>query len=283
MPVRLVAIMQQVETAYEVKLEAFNGPLDLLLHLIRKHEINIYDIPIALITRQYLEYLQIMKELNLSFAGDFLVMASTLIHIKSRTLLPQETAPEPGDEEGEDPRSELVRRLVEYQQFKEVAGRLSDQERLWRQVFQREPEQSQSVRDVLSEDVQVFDLLSALQEVLAQTAVSTGLEFTPDTLTVQDRINNVIERLEETPALTFAALFEGETDRLTVIVTFLALLELVRMKLVRLTQVNFGGPIRITRTFLAWQSEEHPEGNGASPRIMNNDEHHGGFDGNGIL
>ena len=275
--------MEQVETAYEVKLEAFSGPLDLLLHLIRKHEINIYDIPIALITRQYLEYLQVMKELNLSFAGDFLVMASTLIHIKSRTLLPQEPGPESGDEEGEDPRSELVRRLVEYQQFKEVAGRLSDQERLWRQVFQREPEQSQQVREVLSEDVQVFDLLSALQEVLAQTAASPELEFTPDTLTVQDRINNVIERLEETPALTFAALFEGETDRLTVIVTFLALLELVRMKLVRLTQVNFGGPIRITRTFLAWQSEEHHEGNGTSPRIMNNDEHNGGFDGNGIL
>lgn len=275
--------MEQVETAYEVKLEAFSGPLDLLLHLIRKHEINIYDIPIALITRQYLEYLQIMKELNLSFAGDFLVMASTLIHIKSRTLLPQEPSPEPGDEAGEDPRSELVRRLVEYQQFKEVAGRLSDQERLWRQVFQRDPEQGTPVREVLSEDVQVFDLLSALQEVLAQTAASPGLEFTPDTLTVQDRINSVIERLEETPALTFAALFEGETDRLTVIVTFLALLELVRMKLVRLTQVSFGGPIRITRTFLAWQSEEHPEGNGASPRIMNNDEHNGGFDGNGIL
>ncbi len=275
--------MEQVETAYEVKLEAFNGPLDLLLHLIRKHEINIYDIPIALITRQYLEYLQIMKELNLSFAGDFLVMAATLIQIKSRTLLPQEPGPEPDDEAGDDPRSELVRRLVEYQQFKEVAGRLSEQERLWRQVFQREPEQSQPVRDVLSEDVQVFDLLSALQEVLAQTVVSTGLEFTPDTLTVQDRINSVIERLEETPALTFAALFEGETDRLTVIVTFLALLELVRMKLVRLTQVDFGGPIRIARTFFAWQSEEDPEGNGASPRIRNNDEHNGGFDGNGIL
>ena len=276
-------IMEQVETAYEVKLEAFNGPLDLLLHLIRKHEINIYDIPIALITRQYLEYLQIMKELNLSFAGDFLVMASTLVHIKSRTLLPQEPGPEPGDEEGEDPRSELVRRLVEYQQFKEVAGRLSEQERLWRQVYQREPEPSPPIREVFSEDVQVFDLLSALQEILAQTTMSPGLEFTPDTLTVQDRINSVIERLEETPALTFAALFEGETDRLTVIVTFLALLELVRMKLVRLTQVSFGGPIRITRTFLAWHSEEHPEGNGASPRIMNNDDHNGGFDGNGIL
>ena len=270
--------MAQVETTYEVKLEAFNGPLDLLLHLIRKHEINIYDIPIALITRQYIEYLQIMKELNLSFAGEFLVMASTLIHIKSRMLLPREPGPEPCDEEVEDPRSELVRRLVEYQQFKEVAGRLSDQERLWRQVFQREPEQSPPLREVFSDDVQVFDLLSALQEVLAQTAASSGIEFTPDTMTVQDRINNVIERLEETPALTFAALFDGATDRLTVIVTFLALLELVRMKLVRLTQADFGGPIRIARTFLAWQ----PDGDGAPPQAMNNGDHDGGFNGNGI-
>ena len=271
--------MEQVETTYEVKLEAFSGPLDLLLHLIRKHEVNIYDIPIALITRQYLEYLQMMKELNLSFAGDFLVMASTLIHIKSRMLLPQEPGPDPCDEDGEDPRSELVRRLVEYQQFKEVAGRLSEQERLWREVFQREPEQSSPIREVFSDDVQVFDLLSALQEVLAQTTVAAGLEFTPDTLTVQDRINSVIERLEETPALTFAALFEGETDRLTVIVTFLALLELVRMKLVRMTQVDFGGPIRISRAFLAWQSEV----DGAPPQATNNGDHNGDFNGNGIL
>ena len=286
MPVRLSdgGIMEQVETTYEVKLEAFSGPLDLLLHLIRKHEVNIYDIPIALITRQYLEYLQMMKELNLSFAGDFLVMASTLIHIKSRMLLPQEPGPEACDEEGEDPRNELVRRLVEYQQFKEVAGRLSEQEKLWRLVFQREPDQIPPVREVLSDDVHVFDLLSALQEVLAQTAVAADLEFTPDTLTVQDRINTVIERLEETPALTFAALFEGETNRLTVIVTFLALLELVRMKLVRMTQVDFGGPIRISRTFLvgATLNEASPResgGDGTPPEAANN----GGFNGNGIL
>lgn len=271
--------MEQVEIAYEVKLEAFSGPLDLLLHLIRKHEINIYDIPIALITRQYLEYLHVMKELDLSFAGDFLVMASTLIHIKSRMLLPQETGPEPGEEEGEDPRSELVRRLVEYQQFKEVAGRLSDQEKLWRQMFQREPEQSQPLREVFSDDVHVFDLLSALQEVLAQADASPGIEFTSDTMTVQDRINSVIERLEEIPTLSFAALFEGATDRLMVIVTFLALLELVRMKLVRMTQVDFCGPIRIARTFLAWQSE----GDGTPPQATNNDDHDGGFNGNGIL
>ncbi len=250
----------QATLAYEVRLEAFTGPLDLLLHLIRRHEIDIYDIPIAMITRQYLESLQAMKALDLSLAGEFLVMAATLIHIKSRMLLPREEGPEPGEEEGEDPRSELVRRLVEYQQFKEAAGRLSDQEKLWRQMFQRTPDQGQPGRDVFAgDDVALSDLLGALQDILARTEPGTIFDITPDTITVQDRINGVIERLEATPTLTFAALFDGATHRLMVIVTFLALLELVRMKLVRIYQVDIFGAIRITRTFLAGQLGSDPD------------------------
>ena len=276
--------MEQVETAYEVKLEAFNGPLDLLLHLIRKHEINIYDIPIALITRQYLE-------LSSDHEGTQSFVCRRLF---GNGLDPDSHQISNTASAGTGPPN-LVKRRVKIPGVSWYAGSSSTSSSrkspagcpirndCGGRCSNGEPEQIPPVREVLSEDVQVFDLLSALQEVLAQTAESPGLEFTTDTLTVQDRINSVIERLEETPALTFAALFEGETDRLTVIVTFLALLELVRMKLVRLTQVNFGGPIRITRTFLAWQSEEHSEGNGASPRIMNKDEHNGGFDGNGIL
>ncbi len=272
---------EQATLAYEVKLEAFTGPMDLLLHLIRKHEIDIYDIPIALITRQYLESLQAMKALNLSLAGEFLVMAATLIHIKSRMLLPVEEEPEPGDEEGEDPRSELVRRLVEYQQFKEAAGRLSDQEKLWRQMFQRDLEPAQPIREVFADEaVTLSDLLGALQDILARTDADMMLEITPDTVTVQDRINSVIERLEDTPALTFAALFDGMTSRLMVIVTFLALLELVRMKLVRMYQADLFGPIRITRTFLAGQLERDPD----PSRDTNSDNPltNGGSSGNGI-
>lgn len=250
---------EQTALAYEVRLDAFTGPLDLLLHLIRKHEIDIYDIPIALITQQYLESLQTMKALNLSLAGEFLVMAATLIHIKSRMLLPREEAPDPGEPEGNDPRSELVRRLVEYQRFKEVAGRLSDQEKLWRQMFQRDPGPVQLVREVFADDaVTIVDLLDALQDVLTRTEAAAGFDVTPDTITVQDRINGVIERLEETPTLTFTALFEGATSRMMVIVTFLALLELVRMKLVRVAQRDVFGTIRITRAFLAGQ-ETSPE------------------------
>ena len=265
--------------AYEVKLESFTGPLDLLLHLIRKHEINVSDIPIALITRQYLDYLHVMKELNLSFAGEFLVMAATLLHIKSRTLLPQADGLQEGENETDDPRQDLVRRLVEYQQFKEVAGRLSEQERLWRQMFHRETTPLRPVRDVLSDEVQVFDLLDALQAVLARTEVHSFLDVTPDTITVQDRINGIIERLEETPTVTFAELFDGEVNRIMVIVSFLALLELVRMKLVRIYQGNVFGPIRMTRTFLVDQ------GAGDSPRDTPHDARvtNGGPNGNGFL
>ena len=272
-------IMFPTSPAYEVKLESFTGPLDLLLHLIRKHEIDISDIPIALITRQYLDYLHVMKELNLSFAGEFLVMAATLLHIKSRTLLPQADGLQEGEHETDDPRQELVRRLVEYQQFKEVAGRLSEQERLWRQMFHRETTPLRPVRDVLSDEVQVFDLLDALQTVLARTDVRSFLDVTPDTVTVQDRINGIIERLEETPTVTFAELFAGEVNRVMVIVSFLALLELVRMKLVRIYQGNVFGPIRMTRIFLVDQGAgESPRGTPHDARVTD-----GGPDGNGFL
>ncbi len=245
--------MEELEESYQVKLDSFTGPLDLLLHLIRKNEINIYDIPIALITRQYLEYIHFMKDLNLSLAGEFLVMAATLVQIKSRMLLPKEEVEALEEEEGEDPRDELVRRLVEYQQYKEAAGQLSEQERLWRDMFRREPmvPEKSGPREILLEEVGLFDLLEALQDVLTRTESSEFLEITPDTLTVQDRINTILERLEAEPSLTFSALFEDVRNRSTVIVTFLALLELVRIRLVRIYQGDYFGPISITRAFLS--------------------------------
>jgi len=271
--------MEQTEIPYEVKLDAFTGPLDLLLHLIRKHEIDIYDIPISLITQQYLEYIQLMKELNLSFAGEFLIMASTLVHIKSRMLLPQEAEPQSEEEEGEDPRSELVRRLVEYQQFKEVAGTLSEREKVWRNMFQREVEPVAPVRDVLMDDVNMFDLLGALQDVLIRTEAQVVVDISPDSVTVQDRINGIVERLEEHSTITFSSLFDDATTRLLVIVTFLALLELVRMKLVRIFQGDMFGPIRISRTFVSEQgmdeAKRSTEFRGPDP--MDN----GGMNGNG--
>ena len=252
--------MEQFDIPYQVKLDAFTGPLDLLLHLIRKHEVQIYDIPISLITQQYVEHLQLMKELNLSFAGEFLVMAATLVHIKSRMLLPHEVESPTEDEEGEDPRSELVQRLVEYQQFKEVAGQLSERGEIWRAMFQRDSDHVVPIRDVFMDEGNLFALLGALQEVLRRTDAQGVLNITPDTVTIQDRINGIIEQLEENPTITFSSLFDGAITRLMVTVTFLALLELVRMQFVRMFQGDLFGPIRISRTFSAEQREHTSTG-----------------------
>ncbi len=239
---------------YQVKLEAFTGPMDLLLHLIRKHQINIYDIPIALITQQYLEYLSFMKTLNLSLAGEFLVMAATLLYIKSRMLLPKEEKAESDDEEGLDPRSELVRQLVEYERFKEAAGSLVTRERRWQESFGRDPlplpAQEVHQEDIATDDLQLFDLLSAFQEVLDRAPTDQFVEVSRETWTVQERIQIILERLEGEATIPFGGLFERHWSRPLVIVTFLALLELVRMNLVRLFQGEWFGPIQVTRRFV---------------------------------
>ncbi len=250
------------EQAYEVKLEAFTGPMDLLLHLIRKQKVNIYDIPIALIARQYLEYLSLMKTLNLSLAGEFLVMASTLLYIKSRTLLPKEETVESEDEEVIDPRSELVRQLIEYERFKDAAGSLVVRERLWQDSFTRDPlpvlKTPEEEEDVWAEDLQLFDLLSALQGVLDQAPTDTYVEVSRENWTVEERIQVVMERLETEAAIPFEDLFEKQWSRPLIIVTFLGLLELVRMNLVRLFQEEWFGAIHVTRRFVPAGEDDAP-------------------------
>ncbi len=242
------------DQAYEVKLEAFTGPMDLLLHLIRKQKINIYDIPIALITRQYLEYLSVMKTLNLSLAGEFLVMAATLLYIKSRMLLPKEESSEVEDEETLDPRSELVRQLIEYERFKEAAGSLVARERVWQDSFGRDPlplpDISGEEEEVWTEDLQIFDLISALQEVLERAPSETFVEVVRENWTVEERIQVIMERLEIEATLPFVGLFDQQWSRPLIIATFLGLLELVRMNLVRLFQDEEFGPIHVTRRFV---------------------------------
>ena len=262
MPMESLQIDDSLEEVYNVQLDSFNGPLDLLLHLIRKQEINIYDIPIALITQQYLEYLNLMKNLNLSFAGEFLVMAATLLQIKSRLLLPKEEVAAEEENEGEDPRAELVRQLVEYEQFKDAALRLSSQEKVWQEAFVREsrPMVESAKEDSLDEDFQaddlsLFDLVGALQQVLERaTPNQTVMDVTKEALSIQDNIHRILERLEVEPSVTFDALFDRIDSRSQVIVTFLALLELVRMNLVQLYQGDIFGPIRVTRKFLPGDS-----------------------------
>ena len=257
------------DEAYEVKLEAFTGPMDLLLHLIRKQKINIYDIPIALIARQYLEYLSLMKTFNLSLAGEFLVMAATLLYIKSRMLLPKEDKPEPEDEEVLDPRTELVRQLIEYERFKDAAGSLVVRERLWQDSFSRDPlpvpKKAEEEEEVWAEDLQLFDLLSALQEVLDRAPSERFVEITRENWTVEERIQLIMDRLEMEATIPFEGLFDQQWSRPLIIVTFLGLLELVRMNLVRLYQDEWFGPIHVTRRFV-------PAGNANMPEIISPDD-----------
>jgi segregation and condensation protein A len=234
--------------AYQVKLDAFEGPLDLLLHLIRKNELNIYDIPIALITEQYLGYITLMQDLNLDVAGEFLVMASTLIHIKSRTLLPR---PDPAQEEGaeEDPREALVRRLLEHQKYKAAAELLHERETLRSAQYMRPDER---VAEAAGEgyepelEVDLFSLLAAFKGVLERASRRPVVILPPSQISIEQRIKQVLERLSETEACGFEDLFsDGDGSRPFLIVTFLALLEMIRLKLIRVFQSAGAGPIRV--------------------------------------
>lgn len=241
----------QTELPYQVRIENFEGPLDLLLHLIKKNEINIYDIPIAMIAQQYLSYIEAMKDLNLTVAGEFLVMAATLLQIKSKMLLPVEESAE-DDEDGPDPREELVRRLLEYKTFKEAARQLDTQERMWREIYSRPIAPSEDVAqsdETLLDNIGLFDLVDALQEILNRNPGKKLLEIIPDNLTVRDRMNVLLEALEGQESIGFEALFEASCHRLVIIVTFLALLELIRLRTVRVYQAENFGPILVSRAF----------------------------------
>ena len=233
-----------MENLYNIKIPVFEGPFDLLLHLIRENKLDIYDIPIALITRQYLEHLEMMKELNLEIAGEFLVMAATLIYIKSRMLLPpDEEVPPEGQE---DPRNELVQRLLEYQKFKEAAADLKNRESEWLKTFYRDPisESEEEEKELYLFDLNLFDLLGAFKKLLDK-APPDVIEITRETLTVKDRMSNIMEMIEGEDAIRFEALFEEGSTRIQLIITFVALLELIRLGLVRAYQEKEFGNIWI--------------------------------------
>jgi segregation and condensation protein A len=235
--------------AYKVKLDSFEGPLDLLLHLIRKNELNIYDIPIALITEQYLGYIELLQELSLDVAGEFLVMASTLIHIKSRMLLPRPETAQDGLIDEEDPREVLVRRLLEHQKFKAAAELLHEREALRSAQYIRPDAR---VADAAGDDyepeleVDLFGLLAAFRGVLERANRRPRMVLPPEQISIEDRINQLLDRLSETDACGFEDLFaDGDGSRQFMIVTFLALLEMIRLKLVRIFQSGGFGPIRV--------------------------------------
>lgn len=234
---------------YAIKLDIFEGPLDLLLYLIKKNEIDIYNIPVALITEQYLQYLKMIKALNLDLAGEYLVMASTLIHIKSRMLLPPPDETEEGAEE-EDPRAELVRQLLEHKTFKEIASELGSRPLLERDVFVRAaslPEAMEQPAPDAEEliEVSVFELIEAFHRVVSQLDKKELLEIDLEKLSLTDIINDIMDQLAVMKSLTFEDLLKEKKDRRRIIYTFLALLELIKLRMIKAYQTSVFGVIRI--------------------------------------
>ncbi|MCX6357393.1 MAG: segregation/condensation protein A [Candidatus Aureabacteria bacterium] len=233
---------------YKVALDIFEGPLDLLLYLIRREEVDICDIPIGKITDQYLRYIDLMRMLDLDIAGEFLVMAATLLHIKSRMLLPPDERPVEEQIEGEDddPRMTLVKQLLEYKRFKEAAGFLSEKELAQQQVFARYVDKTflPEPTDSPLTEVSIFDLISAFSEVLKRVT-GDPREITEDLYTVTDKIMAIMELLKQGTALKFSELFKDVLIRTEVVVTFLALLELIRLKKVQAHQSATFAEIKI--------------------------------------
>jgi segregation and condensation protein A len=227
---------------YRVKLGVFEGPLDLLLHLVKKNEVDLSDIPVATITDQYLAYLELMQQLDLDVAGEYLVMAATLLHLKSRLLLPIDENAE--DEEGEDPRAELARQLLEYQRFKEAAEMLTRRDLLERDVFARAPmpDDTEMEGEVLY-DVSLGDLLDALQDVLKRAAPEVVHQVILEQVSLRERLVEILDTLRERREMLFTEVFPLGSTRLQILTTFLALLELVRTHMVHIQQEERFGPI----------------------------------------
>lgn len=240
---------EEPKTDYAIKLDIFEGPLDLLLYLIKKNQIDIYNIPIALVTSQYLDYLNLIKSLNLDLAGEYLVMASTLIHIKSRLLLPVPDEPSPEELE-DDPRSELVRQLLEHQAFKEAADLLTQRPILERDVFKRaaalpEEKHPSGAEDEELVEASIFELIEAFHQIVSRLDQKELLEIDLEKLSLSDIINDVMERLTREKNLTFDELLGEKRERRRIVYTFLALLELIRLKMIKAYQTAAFGVIRI--------------------------------------
>ncbi len=231
------------EEPYKVLLDdVFEGPMDLLVHLIRKHEVDIYDIPIALITDQYLGCLKLMKSLNIDLAGDFILMAAILAHIKSRMLLPVQEG-----EDEEDPRMEIARPILEYLEMKSAAEQLAERNLLGDSTFIRQSD----IKDFLSDQddelisVGLFELIDAFQKILKNISEDQRIDITADKMSVKDKISRLVDIFEDKGSITFEELFSADVLKSDVILTFLAILEMVRLCLVRIAQHSQSGIIRL--------------------------------------
>ena len=238
-----------MRTDYKVKLEVFEGPLDLLLYLIRKEEVDIYDIPIERVTRQYLEYLETFRMLDLDIAGEFVVMAANLIYIKSRSLLPVHQQPPEEETEETDPRWDLIRQLIEYKKFKDAAFELQRRELQQEGLIVRVPgkPEFEDPGALLKSEAGIFDLISAFQKVLKRIEAKREdlREIFEESFTVADKIDYILRSVLRGKSVSFSGLFATAASRAEIAVTFLALLELIRMKQIRVLQNELFGEIEI--------------------------------------
>lgn len=237
---------------YKVKLEVFEGPLDLLLYLIKRDEVDIYDISIEKITKQYLEYMDAFQVLNIELAGEFIVMAANLLYIKSRTLLPKDQQMAEEDAEEDDPRWELIRQLIEYKKFKEAATQLRTREAMQEQLFPRFPVVPElAAENLLVEEVGIFDLINAFQKVLKRLDKNKPedlREIFEENFTVGDKIEYLLRIIDTGVPMRFEECFAESSSRTEIVVTFLAMLELIRMKQLRVRQESHFQEIWIERT-----------------------------------
>ncbi len=235
--------------SYKVRLELFEGPLDLLLYLVKKDHLNIYDIPIAQVTEQYLRYLELMQLLDLNIAGEFLVMSATLLQIKSKMLLPADETKLEQEEEG-DPRAELVKRLLEYERYKEIAEDLRQREAGQQEVFKRPRIENNTDIPVESEvyfEASIFDLITAFSKALEDVPKELFYEVIKDEFTIEEKIHHILHLLLVASSIRISEIFAQAKNKLEVIVTFLAILELIRMKEVVARQKDIFGEIEVSR------------------------------------
>ena len=253
---------------YKVQFEVFEGPLDLLLYLVKQEEVDIYEVNLTRLATQFLEYIETMRLLDLEIAGEFLVMAATLMYIKSRELLPvdQQVAAE-GEEEGEDPRWELIRQLVEYKKFKDAAARLALLEARQEEVFPRSPGKLEfEVETPRRNEASIFDLVNAVSTILQRfNKRDDQRDIFEDKWSVSEKIELLMRRINERAQFRFSELFEGVTSRAEVVVTFLALLELIRLKQLTAVQDEAFGEIHLRRPELVHVPVEAPLPGAASP------------------
>lgn len=245
-----IFLTRTVDDSYKVKLDIFEGPLDLLLYLIRKDEVDILDVNIERITKQYIAYMDAFKMLNIDLAGEFIVMAANLMYIKSRTLLPRPVQPPTDEAEEEDPRWELIRQLIEYKKFKDAAGFLARRQAALEGMYPARPEVPEELKRPEVEpfpDVSIFDLIRAFQVVLSRFQEEEIGQIVDDRFTVADKIEHLLRTVRPGESVSFAGLFAKATSREEVITTFIAMLELIKLRQFRVLQNVMMGEITLTR------------------------------------